>query len=398
MLSYDEALQELLNFSPVLNTQIRPLTQALNHQLAQDFVAILDHPPLPQSAMDGYAIGAPPEVNQLSYDVVGESFAGGTLPRALMKGQALKVATGAPVPPNSFAVVPKEDVQASHHTLLLKSLPDAGRWIRPQGMDVSAGTPLLDSGSRLTPGRLANLAQQGVEAVEVFSPPRVAVVTSGDEVVSPGSPKLQHQIYNSNQTLVSTLLRQNNVKLGDCIHLGDNQSETVTTLSRLAEKHDLIITTGGASVGERDFLIDALKTNGTLQFWKVKMRPGKPVFAGEIEGTKVLGLPGNPVSSFASFHLFARPLLEHLSGSRTPVLRWSWMPWPDGITPHPTRRDFLRAQWAPTSTPDRPGYVLTAGQTSGHGRDLIATDLLVEIPSREEVPQAPGNYVRVFFL
>jgi len=398
MLSYDEALQELLNFIPVLKTETRPLTQALDYQLAQDIVATLDHPPLPQSAMDGFAIGVPCELNQLSYDIVGESFAGGALPRALMKGQAIKVATGAPVPPNSFAVVPKEDIQASHDTLTLKSLPDAGRWIRPQGMDVSAGTPLLHSGSRLTPGRLANLAQQGVEAVEVFSPPRVAVVTSGDEIVAPGSPKLQHQIYNSNQTLVSTLLRQNNVELGDCVHICDDQSETVDTLNRLAQEHDLIITTGGASVGERDFLIDALKKNGTLQFWKVKMRPGKPVFGGEFGGTKVLGLPGNPVSTFASFHLFARPLLGHLSGAQTSVLRWSWMPWPDGISPHPIRRDFLRAEWQASNVPNMAGYMLAAGQTSGHGSDLLSTNLLVEIPSLEELPQGPTDYTRVFFL
>ena len=183
------------------------------------------------------------------------------------------------------------------------------------------------------------------------------------------------------------------------MHIGDDQIETVDILSESSSKARLNHHHRGASVGERDFLIDALKANGTLQFWKVKNASRQACLCWRDLGErKVLGLPGNPVSTFASFHLFARPLLAHLSGAQTSVLRWSWMPWPDGISPHPIRRDFLRAKWQASSVPNVPGYALASGQTSGHGSDLISTNLLVEIPSLEELPQGPTDYTRVFFV
>ena len=138
--------------------------------------------------------------------------------------------------------------------------------------------------------------------------------------------------------------------------------------------------------------------SGDLHFWKVKMRPGKPVFAGRIENTPVLGLPGNPVSTFASFHLFARPVIGAITGVETPQLRWTWVPSPIDVRPHPQRRDFLRACWKSRLTTSELPYILASGQTSGHGKDLLATDLLIEIPSIDERQIEPGDLVRAFFL
>ena len=398
MLSYDDALREVLATSVNCKSEVCPLSSALGRYLAQDVIATLNHPPFPQSAMDGFAIADPGPSATSQYTLNGEFFAGSTLPNPLESGQCYKVATGGPLPPNCYADVPKEDASLEGQTLSLDKFPPKGRWIRATGMDVQKGEVLLNAGTFLNSGRLSNLAQQGIDSVEVHQLPNVAVLTSGDEVVSPKLERQPHQIFNSNQTLVSSLLSQSTAKLGDCVHVRDDRAETHDVLVDLAKTHDLIITTGGASVGERDFLIETLRDNGSLGFWKVKMRPGKPVFIGEFNGAKVLGLPGNPVSTFASFHLFARPLLERMAGAKCPSNKWAWMPWPENIKPHPTRRDFLRASWKPSSHPNEPPYQLASGQTSGHGSDLLSTDLLVEIPSREEEPEHPKNSVRVFFL
>ena len=398
MLSYDDALREVLSRTILPGIETRPLNDALGYYLARDIVATLDHPPFPQSAMDGFAIAAPADPQSLIRTLSGEFFAGSPLPPELEPGQCYKVATGGPLPQNCYAVVPKEDAELRDGLLCMNELPPRGRWMRAQGMDIAQGQKVIQAGHRLTSGRLCNLAQQGLESVEVYQSPKVAILTSGDEVVGPTTQRLPHQIFNSNQTLMKALLKSCNATLGKCVHVADHQSETHKVLEQLTEAHDLIITTGGASVGERDFLVETLRANGSLHFWKVKMRPGKPVFTGELHGVKVLGLPGNPVSAFASFHLFARPLLERMSGAKEPSIRWAWFPWPNGIKAHPTRRDFLRAAWCPASTPLELPYQLASGQTSGHGSDLLSTDLLIEIPSLEELPNHPNNSVRVFFL
>ena len=398
MLSYDEALAKILQTATNPKIKSCPLTSSVGCCSAEEVFATLDHPPLPQSAMDGYAISKPTEETQTRFSIVGACYAGDAQPQHLQSGEAIKVATGAPVPPNSFAVVPIEECEDQNESLTVRSQPNPGKWIRIQGMDTSAGSKLLNAGDEITPGRLSNLAQQGLTEIKVFSAPRVAVLTSGDEVIEPGQPRLAHQIYNSNQTLVKTLLSQSQAELGECLHIPDTQSATQNALEVLSREHDLIITTGGASVGERDFLTDCLRQHGTLEFWKVKARPGKPVFTGHYNGAHVLGLPGNPVSTFVSFHLYGVPLIARLGGATSTPQKWTWVRWPSEAKPHPTRRDFLRASWSPTPNPEDLPYRLATGQTSGHTSDLLSTNLLIEIPSREELKAAPPQQVRAFFL
>lgn len=397
MLTYEEAIDQLLNSIAEPASENRKLHSATGYFGAEDIHATLDHPPLPQSAMDGFAVSTPLSSDALSYDIVSKSFAGSDQPVNLTEGQACQVATGAPIPEGSYAVVPIEDCSVDGSRVRISNLPKAGTWVRPQGMDVKCNDLLLEKGLRVTPGVIMNLAQQGLSELKVYERPSVAVVTSGDELVSTQGPRLPHQIYNSNEALLTSLLKTEPARLGETKQLSDNYQASVSALESLSRDHQLIMTVGGASVGERDFFIDALKEIGSLKFWKVKVRPGKPIFVGHINDRVILGLPGNPVSAFVGFHLFARPLLSRLAGAKRNPLRYQWVKWPEGVRPNRHRRDFLRAQWVPTNSSEQPPYRLAPGQTSGHGSDLLLTDLLLEIPSLEEHQSRQPDHIRAFF-
>ena len=396
MLSYEDALDQLLQQRATLGTETVSLQDALHRTLATPITARIDHPPFPQSAMDGFAISEPTDT--LKFSIQGAAYAGDRLPPPMDSGQAYKVATGGPIPANSFAVVPIENAQVKGSLLSVRSTPDEGRWIRQQGMDIRQGEPLIAARTRLSAGCLSNLAQQGIQEVETFKTPTIGILTTGDEVCSLDVPRPNHQIFNSNQTLLKALLQKTEARLGRCLHAPDSPQIIEESLKDLSKNHDLILTTGGASVGERDHLIDVLRSSGDVHFWKVKMRPGKPVFAGQVENTPVLGLPGNPVSTFASFHLFARPMIGAITGVESPQLNWTWVPSPIDVRPHPQRRDFLRACWESRLSTSELPYRLASGQTSGHGKDLLTTDLLIEIPSIDERQIEPGDLVRAFFL
>ncbi len=396
MLSYEDALAQLLQSIKTLGTERVSLDAALGRSLSAPIHAELDHPPFPQSAMDGFAIAQPNA--SLQFAVEGTAFAGAPLPQPLREGGACKVATGGPIPNNSFAVVPVEDAETTDHTLTIKKLPSKGQWIRPQGMDTKVGELLVDKSTKLKPGTLSNLAQQGIQEVRVFKVPRIGILTTGDEVCSTSDIRPAHKIFNSNQTLLRTLLQTTQGEIGQCFHAVDSPEAIRECLEELAMNHDLILTAGGASVGERDHLVNVIRQIGNIQFWKVKMRPGKPVFAGTVKDTQVLGLPGNPVSAFASFHLFARLVIDAICGVTVPHLSWTWLPLPNDVKPHPRRRDFLRATWKSQLNADNLPYELAPGQTSGHGKDLLQTDLLIEIPSLDERQIDSGSAVRAFFL
>ena len=176
-------------------------------------------------------------------------------------------------------------MQVKGSLLSVRSTPDEGRWIRQRGMDIRQGEPLIAARTRLSAGCLSNLAQQGIQEVETFKTPTIGILTTGDEVCSLDVPRPNHQIFNSNQTLLKALLQKTEARLGRCLHAPDSPQIIEESLKDLSKNHDLILTTGGASVGERDHLIDVLRSSGDVHFWKVKMRPGKPVFAGQVENT-----------------------------------------------------------------------------------------------------------------
>lgn len=312
---------------------------------SQDVIAKRSQPAAPLSAMDGYAI----RFDDLPgpWRIVGEVAAGSVPPRALAAGEAFRIFTGAMVPEGADTVVVQEDVAVEGSTLTLtgEGPGTRGRHIRAAGGDFSAGDLLLEAGSRLTPGAIAAAIMGGAARVAVGALPRVAILTTGDELVAPGAPLAPGQIPDSNGAMLAAMLAHQPAQLGDVDHIGDDRASISGLIKDLARRHDVIVTVGGASVGDHDHVRGALAdAGGRLDFWKIAMRPGKPLIAGIVGDAVLLGLPGNPSSAFVTATLFLLPLLRHLAGARDPLPRIEYAPLGASLGPGGARRDYLRAR------------------------------------------------------
>lgn len=322
MLSVEEARALVLAAFSVLPTERRPLLEALGMVLARDAISPLDIPPLANSAMDGFAVraadtaGASPE-RPRRLRVIGDLAAGYVAERPVGPGEALRIMTGAPVPAGADAVVPFELSRSSG-----PGVPDvvdvlapvvAPANVRSAGEDVRRGQLVLAAGTVLRPPEIGVLASLGMAEVEVVRRPRVGILATGDEVVEPGQPLRPGQIYNSNSYAVGAqVLRAGGVP----VMLGVAR-DTLDDLSAAFEQGactDFLLSSGGVSVGDYDFVKDVLSARGGIAFWKVRMKPGKPLAFGSIGGVPFMGLPGNPVSSMVAFEQFARPAILKMQG------------------------------------------------------------------------------------
>lgn len=316
MLEESEALRRILaEVEPGPVTWV-PLELGLNQILAQDIVGLVDSPPFDNSSMDGYAVRAEEAMSGAALRVAGmEQAAGMDLGLELKSGEAIRIFTGASIPRGADAVIMQEDVEreGSHLTITEGVVP--GENIRRRGGDVCAGQRLLTKGTRITPARIGLLASQGIAEVPVHSRPLVEIVTTGDELVEPGTPLLPGEIYNSNAPLLQTSVIEAG-GTGSATHAPDEPRELSDVLSQAFSVSDLVVIAGGVSVGDRDYVKEVLSDLGvTTDFWRVRVKPGKPfVFGHHPNGTPVFGLPGNPVSAFVTFHLFVRPVIRRLLG------------------------------------------------------------------------------------
>lgn len=329
LLPVAEARQRLLAaLQPVPETEAVPLEQAYGRVLAQAARTLYPLPPFTNSAMDGFAVRAA-DVAQAAPErpvvlqVIGDAPAGHPFTGLVQPGQAVRITTGAPLPPGADAVVPVEDTDAPDRTPGLP-LPERvtvyravapGDFVRPAGQDAPAGAELLPSGRRLRPQDVALLAMAGVAEVVVYRRPRVAVLSSGDELLAVGQPLTPGKIYDAN----TYTLRGGVASCGaEVLPLGIAPDRAEAVRERLeqavAAGADLILTSAGVSVGAFDFVRQVITEQGELTFWRVNMRPGKPLAFGRYRGVPVIGLPGNPVSAFVGFEVFVRPALEHLGG------------------------------------------------------------------------------------
>lgn len=315
MLTVDEARQQLLDaVRPQKKTKTVRLEHARNRVLAETCTAQINVPPADNSAMDGYAVRTD-DIKSVPMTLpVSLRIAAGQFPAPLDPGSAARIFTGAEIPANANAVVIQENCQASGDKVIINTAVNAGDNIRPAGQDVMQGTVLFHSGHRLRPQDLGLLASTGVAHVRVTKKLRVAIIGTGDELIEPGQPLDKGQIYNSNKFLLKGLLEQLGCKIIDRGKVADTFDATVTALAKCAGEADLVITTGGVSVGEEDHIKKAVATLGELTLWKIHLKPGKPLAFGKIKGTPLLGLPGNPVSSFVTFLLFAVPVIQCLQG------------------------------------------------------------------------------------
>jgi molybdopterin molybdotransferase len=317
MISVEAAQQRILSPVTPLAAETVSLNQAVGRVLAQAIVATMDLPPFDNAAMDGYAVRAQDTEDATPIDPVrlvvsGLSTAGHPAVARVEPGHAHKIMTGAPLPIGADAVVPVEEVTSEGAMVFLQQPQPANRYIRPKGQDTQRGERLLTPGITLHAAQIGLLASQGLSAVSVYRRPRVGIIATGDELVEPGQPLAPGQIPNSNSyALMAAVTEAGGIAVVYPPAADDLKSLTAIA-NQAVDEVDVIISSGGVSVGEYDFVKTVLQDLGHLDFWRVDMKPGKPVAFGAVRDIPWLGLPGNPVSSLVTFELFARPLIRAL--------------------------------------------------------------------------------------
>ncbi|WP_281856202.1 molybdopterin molybdotransferase MoeA [Litoreibacter halocynthiae] len=313
MISVSDALAAVLKLGSPVDVELVPLIDADGRVLAQDVAATRDQPPFSASAMDGYAISTVDVAAGDTFTVIGEAAAGHRFDGKIDDGQAVRIFTGAPLPIGAQRIIIQEDVTRAGSSIMLRENIDKGHHIRPSGGDFKVGD-LLTAPRRLGPSDVALLASMNVAQVPVRRRPVVAIIATGDELVSPGETPRDDQIIASNSLGLAAMFRRAGAQTRLLPIAKDTASSLEMDLS-LAEGADLLVTIGGASVGDHDIVAKVAGTMGLERdFYKVAMRPGKPLMAGRIGKMAMIGLPGNPVSSMVCGELFIRPLLDHFLG------------------------------------------------------------------------------------
>mgnify|MGYP005818419525 CR=1 FL=1 len=316
LLTVEEAQARMLAHARVApETESLPLLDADGRVLAAPVKAQVSVPPLDNSAMDGYAVRVA-DLGRAGESVlpVSQRIAAGSVGAALAPGTAARIFTGAPLPPGADAVVMQERCREEAGCVHIGRVPGVGENVRRAGEDFAAGDDVLAAGIRLTPQALGLAAAAGVSRLTVRRRLRVALLSTGDELVLPGESLRAGQIYDANRYVLAALLARLGCEVQDCGHVADDFDATAALLNEAAGRADVVLTSGGVSVGEEDHVKKAVEQKGRLALWKVAMKPGKPLAFGEVGGAFFLGLPGNPVSAFVTFGLFVRPFLLACQG------------------------------------------------------------------------------------
>ena len=320
LLKIEDATLKLREVVSPLQTSVQiPIADSVNRVVAEPIKAPIDLPPFDSSAMDGYAVSLDEDLpNGGDFRLVGESLAGHPFQGNTSPGDAVRIFTGAEVPLQMNTVIIQEDViHKDRSSIKTTEVLKQGANVRRAGQDISKGALLFDQGVRLSSYHVSWLAACGIEHVQVRPSLRVAIFSTGDELVQPGNALGPGQIYDSNRFALIRFLEHTDAQITVKDHLADNLQDTVEALRHAATQADLIITTGGVSVGDADFVKPALEALGTLSFWNIALKPGKPLAVGTIGDTTFIGLPGNPVSTIVTYLLFVVPILDLLQGTES---------------------------------------------------------------------------------
>jgi molybdopterin molybdotransferase len=388
----DDALADLLaHAQPLAGNETVSTFDADGRVLAQDCVSALQVPPQDNSSMDGYAVRSAEVADEGVVMPVSQRIAAGAQPEPLVPGSAARIFTGAQVPQGADAIVMQEDTEpAGEQIVRINRVPAPGQWIRRAGEDVTRGAVVLARGQRLGPADIGLAANIGLDKLLVARRPRVALFSTGDELVMPGAvPPEQMKpgtIYNSNRFFLRALLQRLGCELTDLGVVPDRRDATIDALRTASQDHDLILTSGGVSVGEEDHIKPAVETLGRLSFWQIAMKPGKPFAYGKVGNAHFIGLPGNPVSSFVTFVLLVRPFVLKLQGATRLAAPGALM------TAHfdwrgDKRREFLRVRRNADG-----GLDLFPNQSSGVLTSASWADGLVDNPAGRAI--ARGDAVR----
>jgi molybdopterin molybdotransferase len=342
-----DALAAVLAGAEPLPEEMVALDQAYHRVLARDVAALRTQPPQPMSAMDGYAVrAADADRAQVTLKVVGEVAAGRPFPHVLQAGQAARIFTGGVVPDGADAVVIQENTVADGNMVTITEAAVTGSHIRPAGVDFREGAVLLKAGRRLSDRDLSLAASMNHPLVPVRRRPKVALLATGDELVMPGSTPGPGQIVYSNGYALRALVRAEGAEAIDLGIAADTIAATTAGIRRAREANaDILITTGGASVGDHDLVKESLEAEGVaMAFWKIAMRPGKPLMHGRLGAMRVIGLPGNPVSSYVCSYVFLLPLIRRLTGLDSIELPRETALLGRDLAPNDQREDYLRAR------------------------------------------------------
>ena len=392
LLDFDTALGQLLALAQPLAGQTDvPTAQGLGRVLAQDQISSLDVPPMDNSQMDGWAVRRA-DLLAGGELTMSQRIAAGSVPSPLLPGTVARVFTGAMIPPGADAVVMQEQARLDGERVHFEAVPEPGEWIRRAGEDIRRGAVVLEAGARLSPQALGLAASVGLARLPVKPRVKVACFFTGDELAMPGEPLKPGAIYNSNRFVLTALLSRLGCDVTDLGIVPDSLEATRAALRDAAAASDLIVTSGGMSVGEEDHVKPALQAEGSLKTWQVAIKPGKPLAWGEVRraqggSAQFIGLPGNPVSSFVTFLLFVRPFILRMQGAREDTDR-SLLMRADFDWPKPDRRrEFLRARFNASG-----GLDLFVNQGSGVLTSTVWADGLIDNPPQQAI--ARGDRVR----
>ncbi len=349
LMSVENARERLLSQAePAAGFETIALDQALGRILGDDIIAPRAVPPADNSAMDGFAVrsndvvvGQPLSIEQI--------IPAGRPGQPLSPGRAARIFTGGEMPVGADAVLIQEDAEFDEVRLLPKALVARGENVRPKGQDIEEGALVLACGHQLGPADLSLLASIGANTAQVYRRLTVAIMATGDELVQPPEALKPGQIYNSNRYALAALLTQMGIAVLDMGIVPDDLEATLAALTRAAEQADVIICSGGVSVGDRDFVKEAVTQLGSLDVWKLAIKPGKPMAFGQVQNKPFFGLPGNPVSTFVTFEVLARPYLAHLQGR----LETASVTWPGQATfefKAGGRQEYLRVRAVPNAS------------------------------------------------
>ena len=346
LLSVDEALETLLDGAkPVSETEQVPTMAAVGRVLAKAQTSTMDVPPMDNSAMDGYAIRLSDLNSSEKKLKIAQRIPAGSVGKPLERGTAARIFTGAPVPAGADAIVMQEHCSVSGDVVTLNKVPKKGEWIRLAASDIRKGGTVLAAGKRLLPQDTGLAASVGIKTLPVFRKVRLGLFFTGDELVMPGDPLPPGRIYNSNRFTLNGLAAAFGCEVRDYGIVPDRLDATREVLRRAAGENDIIVTSGGVSVGDEDHVKPAVEAEGSLLMWKIAMKPGRPLAFGKVGGAAFIGLPGNPVSSFVTFLIFVRPFLLKTQG-HTEVAPRAIDARADFAWPEPdARREFLRVKW-----------------------------------------------------
>ena len=394
MMSVDEAVRLIAaRVGAVREVETVALADADGRVLVDDVLAPLPLPPFTNSAVDGYAVSGRdlPKMQEQAFPLSGRVQAGASAVAAVKAGEAMRIFTGAPMPEGADTVFMQEDVRLEGGKVVLPAGLKPGANVRPAGEDIALGHPALKAGQRLRPQDIALAAAFGLTQLQLVRRIRVAVFSTGNELVSPGESRAAPQLFDSNRFMLMAMLRRLGCEVADLGILRDERDVLASALQKVAGSHDLILTTGGVSTGEEDHVKAAVEAAGSLVLWRMAIKPGRPVAMGIIGGTPLIGLPGNPVASFVTFVHVVRPTILALSGAQ-----------PAPLVPMPVRAAFTykkkiaRREYVRVSLRKGDDGAIEAVKFPREGAGLLSslvdTDGLVELG--EEVTRVePGQTV-----